>query len=90
MGLLLAYAIRISDRQYEDPMLHSGKWSEPKLLGSNGQQRVLWERQEPVKCSGGRHSELRCYIGPGVAHMDECVCGATRSGVYGEWLPSHI
>ena len=73
--------------RYQSPNLHEGRWGKPKIEGSSRQLRVVWALLGgPHACSGGHHEAVRCTIGPGMAHLDECVCGATRSGVYGQWL----
>lgn len=73
--------------RYHSPDLHRGRWGRPTVVGRHDQTRVVWELElgHPI-CVGSNHMAVKCTIGPGMAHLDECVCGATRSGVFGSWL----
>lgn len=84
-GYLLGMALRSHPGQYANPNLHEGRWVGPVLQGAGVRTRVTWVSSE-VRACRGHHRATRCTIGPGMAHLDECVCGATRSGVYGSWL----
>lgn len=91
MGFLLcAYLASLAartQRPYSTPDLHHGKWGKPLVrIGRGGSTLVTWTREEQVQCVGTWHQAVSCTIGPGMAHLDECACGKTRSGVYGEWL----
>ena len=91
MGVM-ATAFGAQTRQrYASPFLHEGEWGWPQVQGMGDQSRVLWHLQtvdgrEVAQVLPHVHEPLVCNIGPGLAHMDECICGATRSGVYGEWF----
>lgn len=76
----------LQTERYQNPALHEGVWVGPVVLGSGDQMRVQWECRAGYRiCTGTNHGAMRCTIGPGMAHVDECMCGKTRSGVYGSW-----
>ena len=84
-GFLASRSLRGEDR-YETPYLHEGRWGRPVINGANGQTRITWDliAGHPI-CVGGNHHPVKCTIGPGMAHVDKCVCGAERYGVFGAW-----
>lgn len=79
--------------RYESPNLHEGRWEGPVLVGRGDQKRVQWElataqlmKRAFRLAPGHTHTPAFCTIGPGMAHVDTCHCGAERSGVFGEWF----
>jgi hypothetical protein len=86
-GWLVGYMHSPGPRaQYATPELHRGVWGGPMMQGVGDQRRVVWESRGGYHiCTGTNHGPVRCTIGPGMAHLDECMCGATRSGVFGVW-----
>jgi hypothetical protein len=73
--------------RYTDPSLHPGLWGEPEVhISKHGGARVHWRCVGGgTVCVGGNHGAHWCTIGPGMAHEDECMCGAKRYGVFGSW-----
>lgn len=91
-GWLVGYLHNPGPRpRYYSPELHGGRWGWPQMVGFGNQSRVTWEREgedvwlSDVTSDEHRHEPRRCTIGPGMAHHDECLCGATREGVFGQW-----
>lgn len=72
------------ERRYGTPNLHEGEWGWPCMTGPLQASLVTWVRKDSEKCTGV-HRPARCTIGPGMAHVDICLCGKTRYGVYGSW-----
>lgn len=72
--------------RYEDPTLHPGEWGEPEVITGRS-IRVKWERTDGFVCDGRdmSHRATLCTIGPNMAHVDICACGAERYGVFGAW-----
>lgn len=70
--------------RYANPQLHEGRW----VLGHVASNRdVSWIREGHdygSRCHGN-HFAITCTITSGLAHVDACVCGKTRYGVYGAW-----
>ncbi len=75
--------------RYQNPDLHEGRWVGPVLQGHGAQLRVTWERHadqwDERSPRDHRCRASTCTIGPGMAHLDVCTCGKTRSGVFGKW-----
>ena len=71
--------------RYSDPSLHPGEWGDPEVRPMRrGGVMVHWRRVDGSPCLGN-HLPRWCTIGPGMAHEDECACGAERYGVFGSW-----
>ena len=86
-GWLMHSNMAISDR-YTNPSLHEGRWARPVIYGQGDQTRVVWESLEPQPDGRERnhvHKIADCEVGPGLAHVDLCACGAKRYGVFGTW-----
>lgn len=72
--------------RYTDPSLHPGEWVGPVIKHDRHGTIVVWECSGGYRiCTGTNHGASRCTIGPGMAHEDECMCGAKRYGVFGAW-----
>lgn len=88
LGVVLGvlFGASYSKERYQDPHLHSGRWGLAVVAGRGEQTRVVWECEGgfPI-CTGTNHGPKRCTIGPGMAHVDECMCGKKRYGVFGAW-----
>lgn len=88
-GWLLCRTFSSEGRErYVNPELHQGRWSNPEICGSGDQTRVVWKSMDPQP--DGReimhtHKAADCTVGPGMAHVDMCACGAKRYGVFGPW-----
>jgi hypothetical protein len=70
--------------RYRDPQLHNGKWDVAAVLNGN----VTWQRKDskPMNKDHYQHEANVCQIMRGMAHVDTCVCGKRRHGVFGSWF----
>ena len=84
-GGLGVYMYGLPPTKYENPYLHEGHWEGPDLVGSVGKQRAVWRAIGHTVCAGTNHGPAKCEVGPGIAHVDTCICGKQRSGVHGAW-----
>lgn len=86
MRRLLNRVRLFSTFRYTDPSLHPGRWDGPEIMGGKGHPVAVWRLLvgHPI-CVGSNHAAVVCAIGPGMAHVDTCVCGAKRYGVFGSW-----
>lgn len=73
--------------RYTDPSLHPGRWDGPELMGGKGYSVAVWRSLDPDQHGGTPHVHrvLTCAIGPSTAHVDTCLCGKKRYGVFGAW-----
>jgi hypothetical protein len=76
---------RLRVQRYANPNLHEGAWGPPTI--SRG--KVTWLRLDEAWLrqfiGPHAHQSYVCTIGPGMAHIDACPCGAKRYGVFGAW-----
>jgi hypothetical protein len=86
-GWLATYLYGLPANTYADPSLHRGGWEGPRIEGQGAQRRAVWTSLSLRNAANldHEHEPAVCSVGPGVSHVDECVCGATRYGVYGAW-----
>lgn len=71
--------------RYTDPSLHPGQWGPPELRRGV----ITWRRTDEGWLRPYTHAHVHqafiCVIGPGMAHVDTCLCGSERYGVFGSW-----
>jgi hypothetical protein len=85
--LRLRWLLRFQVQRYRTPSLHEGVWSTPDVRHGV----VRWYRVDgdgwirSYVSAPHPHVTFVCTIGPGMAHVDECLCGARRYGVFGAW-----
>lgn len=73
------------NREYGDPQLHSGLFAIQHLGDTTVWTAVLAPTAVPDVSPGHIHRVRECTIGPNLAHVDQCFCGAERYGVFGAW-----
>lgn len=91
----LRWLLRFRVQRYQNPSLHEGVWGPPEIRhGVVRWYRIEdgWMHWHHVDREGWMryavphpHITFICTIGPGMAHVDECLCGAKRYGVFGAW-----
>jgi hypothetical protein len=95
VGVTIGGALR-SRRAHTSPYLHEGRWEGPGITGDGRLRRFVWTNPDAKNAWVAKemvygtsfhhdHRAWACTIGPGLSHVDQCVCGSTRYGVYGSW-----